>query len=197
MNGTMMYRMSRVIGLTLLLVAGLFSSGCTGRLFDFNLFIVGEQTSLERQVLGNYSALGENLLIYSSVRGVDEEGNLRPPPPSTPSQRAAFDAMRNREYNRDDVELLLRTSYAGERNDGLIEVRDSSIPIARLSEDQIREVIEEENADRSVILGRLIETSPAAAGQEDEVRWIFARLNQDAAPAGAWIQDREGRWRLK
>lgn len=175
----------------------LAATGCTGRLFDFNLFIVGEQTSLERQVLGNYSALGENLMIYSSVRGVDEDGNLRPPPPATTSQRAAFDAMRNREYNRDDVDLLLRTSYAGERNDGLLEVRDDSVPIARLTREQIDAVIAEENADRTTILDRLIQTTPGAEDEPDEVRWIFARLNQDAAPAGTWVQDRRGRWNLK
>jgi len=190
-------RGTRAVVLLTLLGMSLGSAGCIGRLFDFNLFIVGEQTALERQVLGNYAALGENLMIYSSVRGVDEEGNLRPPPPATESQQRAFDAMRNREYNRDDVLRLLRLSVIGERNDGLVEVRDGSITVPALSSDQIRTIIAEENADRQVLIDRLITTTPGGEEDQDEVRWIFARLNHDLAPSGAWLQDRAGRWSRK
>lgn len=191
--------MIRTIGTIAMLAILAFSTGC-GRLFDVNLFFVGEQTSLERQVLGTYSALGEDLLIYSSVRGVDPDGSLRPAPETTESQRAAFAAMRNREYNRDDIDRLLAGGFIGEDNRGMLQMQStgSSDTLQSLSTDQVAELIAEENGDRQVILARLVETSPGVTDEQlPQVFWIFASLNQDAAPAGSWIQDRAGNWRVK
>jgi hypothetical protein len=54
------------------------------------------------------------------------------------------------------------------------------------------------NNDRQLILARLVETTPAVTDEQlPEVFWIFATLNHDAAPAGSWIQDRQGNWRSK
>lgn len=192
--------MKRTLGtMTVLLVAMLLTAGC-GRLFDVNLFFVGEQTSLERQVLGTYSALGEDLLVYSSVRGVDPQGNLRPAPETTESQRAAFAAMRNREYNRDDIERLLAAGFVGEGNRGMLIVQaaDGSDSLQSLTADQVTQLVTEENTDRQNILARLVETSPGVTDEQlPQVFWIFATLNQDAAPQGSWVQDRQGNWRRK
>lgn len=175
----------------------LATTGC-GKLFDFRLQIVGEQTSLERQVLGTYGALGEDLLAYSSVRGVAPDGSLVLPPPATDSQRAAFAAMRNREYNRDDIDRLLAAGALGESRTGAIEVRDEALlATPGLAADEARVIIEEENNDRATILGRLIETTGGADANRAEVEWIFAKLNIDRAPAGAWVQDRAGNWSRK
>ncbi len=185
--------------ITLLMAVILVSTGC-GRLFDVNLFFVGEQTSLERQVLGTYSALGEDLLVYSSVRGVDPQGNLQPAPPTTESQRDAFAAMRNRDYNRDDIERLLAAGFIGEGNRGMLIVQTPDDPdaMASLTADQVTELVTEENTDRQVILARLVDTSPGVTDEQlPQVFWIFATLNQDAAPAGSWVEDQAGRWRRK
>lgn len=182
-----------------LLAAMLALSGC-GRLFDVNLFFVGEQTSLERQVLGTYSALGEDLLVYSSVRGVQPDGSLRASPETTESQRRAFNAMRNRDYNRDDIERLLAAGFVGEDNRGMLRTQSPDDPNAlpSLTANQVEQLVREENNDRQLILARLLETSPAVTDEEiPQVMWIFATLNQDAAPEGSWVQDRSGNWRQK
>jgi hypothetical protein len=179
-----------------LAMAALALSGCNRPLFGVNFFVVGEQTSLERQVLGTYGALGEDLLIYSSVRGVDEEGNLRTPPPRTESQEAAFAAMRNRDYNRDDVDAMLGAGLVGEGRNGLLEWRDRSAALPPgITLDQAERIVAEENRDRGVVLERLMATVPGidASGRQ-EVERIFAGLNRELAPSGAWVQADDGSW---
>lgn len=183
--------------LPLLLTLPLVLSGC-GSLFNLDLFFVGEQTSLEQQVLGTYSELGEDLMLYSSVRAVDPDGSLSPPPPATDSQRAAFDAMRNREYNRDDIDRLLRLGVFGEAGTGLLVRREQDAPGTLLSQEEIGLLLEEENADRQAILDRLLTTTPGVTeANRDEVVNVFANLNRDAAPAGSWVQTRTGEWTRK
>lgn len=183
-----------------MLVALALAAGCGGSLVNVNLNVVGEQTALEKQVLGTYRSLGEDLMIYSSVRGVDPEGGLKVPPQATASQRAACDAMRNRQYNRDDIDRLRRAGLAGEGRDGMLALRPEQAGqgLEELTAAQVTALIEEENRDRRAVLDRLIETTPGVTGaQRASVAWIFAGLNQDAAPAGAWVQNEDGSWRRK
>lgn len=189
-------RAARTAALFGLTVPILMLAGCAKSLFNVNFFVVGEQTSLEKQVLGTYGALGEDLLLYSSVRGVDEEGGLKTPPPATDSQQAAFAAMRNREYNRDDVNALLTAGLVGESQTGLLEWRDRNATLPPdLTLDQAERIVDEENRDRGNVLGRLMATVPGIDdASRKEVGRIFAGLNKELAPPGAWIQKEDGSW---
>ncbi len=164
-----------------------------------DVLVVGEQTALERQVLGSYRALGSDLAAYSSVRGVDPDGTLRLPPTATESEAAAMRAMQSRAYNRDDVNQLLAAGAVGEGNDGLLALRhDPPRPVGNISPAEIVRIVEEENMDRRTLIDRLMLTTPGIRpDQRGEVAWIFARLNRDAAPAGSPVQDRDGAWRTK
>lgn len=186
----MIRRTSIVAALAIALAA---TAGC-GSLFDVNLFVVGEQTALEKQVLGTYSALGEDLLVYSSVRGVDPEGNLKTPPPATDSQKAALAAMREREYNRDDIDALLVAGIVGEGIDGMLVSRPEPHGPVAIAPEEAARAVEEENAARAVVLGRLVETSGVAATDSAAVAAIFAGINRDAAPRDAWVQRPGGEW---
>ena len=179
------------------IVSGLvLPAGCGGKLFGINLFVVGERTALERQVLGTYEELGRDLASFASVRGVDPEGNIKPAVPTTDSQQAVLQALSNRRYNRDDVHSLLQSGFVGEGNDGmLIVMPNGSASQTDLEPPLVNTVLEEENADREVILQRLLESTPGVTEQDRaEVAWIFATLNQELAPPGAMIQTREGNW---
>jgi len=183
-----------------MLAATLMSAGCASSLVNVNLNVVGEQTALEKQVLGTYKSLGEDLMIYSSVRGVDESGSLKTPPPATDSQRAVSAAMRNREYNRDDIQRILAAGVAGESNDGRLVTRKEAAMenMDGLSRDQVQKLIEEENADRRIVVERLAATTPNLTNeQRGQVGSIFAQLNHEIAPAGAWLQNTDGSWRRK
>jgi len=176
----------------------LLATGCVGRLFDVNLRIAGEQTSLEKQVLGSYSALGRDLLAYSSVRGVEPDGSLRVPPPATDSQKGVAAAMRNQLYNRDDIDLLLLAEVVGEGRDGMLAVRGAATQPIPFNSGQVNALVEEENADRAAIMERLMTTTPdVTEADRESVQWIVARLYRDSAPAGAWLQDRTGQWSRK
>lgn len=187
---------TRRIASVALLAAALLAAGC-GRLFDVNLFVVGEQTALEKQVLGTYSALGEDLLVHASVRGVAEDGSLKVPPPATASQRAAFDAMRNREYNRDDVDALLAAGIVGEGIDGMLAPRPEPHGVVDLTAEERTRAVEEENRDRVAVLARLVETSGTGEADRAAVAAIFAGINRDAAPRGAWVERAAGQWSRK
>ena len=179
-------------------LASFLLGGC-GTLFEIDLTVVGEKTALERQVLGTYQDLGRDLTVYSSVRAVQPDGSLEPPPPTTESQREVLRAINNRRYNRDDLDTLLSAGVLGEANDGLVMMRQSEqLPVGDLTSDLVDQILEEENQDRETIIARLVKTTPGVTeGQRGEVAWIFAQLNQDLAPAGAPVQNREGEWRQK
>ncbi|MEI6970938.1 MAG: DUF1318 domain-containing protein [bacterium] len=183
-----------------LLAVSLSSAGCISSLFNVNLNVVGEQTALEKQVLGTYKSLGEDLMVYSSVRGVDESGSLKTPPASTDSQRAACTAMRNRDYNRDDVQRILAAGIAGEGKDGQLIARKEagSETVEGLTREQVIKLVEEENGDRRVVVERLATTTPnLTSEQRAQVGSIFAQLNHEIAPAGTWLQNQDGSWRRK
>lgn len=185
--------------LTLLLLATVALAGCGGSLLDLNLVVVGEQTALERQVLGSYRALGTDLQAYASVRAVQPDGSLSEKPVATPSQTAALRAMQNREYNRDDLDLLLANGVLGERNDGMLERLIVPLPpVERITPALIERIVQEENRDRATILERLRATVPEAKdAPPGEIEWIFAGTNFELAPAASQIQERDGTWRAK
>ncbi len=189
--------MTQLIRMTLILFLAMGLSSCRGGLL--NVFVVPEQTVLENQVIGTYEDLGRELTVYASVRAIQPDGSLTPAPPTTPSRQAALDAMRNRLYNEDDVQFLLRNDVVGEGRFGLLTRRVTELsPVGTLTPDAIQLIIEEENNDRMVLIQRLIRTTPGVSEEDrPEVEWIFATLNQDAAPSGAWIEDQQGQWRRK
>lgn len=184
----------------IMLASTLIATGCASSLVNVSLNVVGEQTALEKQVLGAYKSLGEDLMIYSSVRGVDESGSLKTPPAATDSQRAACAAMRNREYNRDDIQRVLASGIAGEGNNGQLVLRKEAAAetIEGLTGAQVRKLIDEENVDRCLIIERLAATTPGLTGdQRAQIGLIFAQLNHEIAPAGTWLQNQDESWRRK
>lgn len=173
-------------------------NGCGGQLFGVNLVFVGEQTALERQVLGTYEEIGRDLTTFSSVRAVDPDGNIIVPPPMTGSQAEVMRALNNRRYNRDDLDVLLTAGVVREGNDGMLSINPEAPEEWPLQEAMTRQIIEEENRDREVILNRLMQTTPGVEeGDREEVAWILATLNQQAAPGSSLVQERDGRWRVK
>lgn len=192
--------MSRRIAapLAALAAALLTLTGC-GPLVGVNVFVVGERTSLEKQVLGTYKSLNADFESYGSVRGVDPDGALRQPPPVTDSKSAAIHALQNRAYNRDDIEDFLRKGFVGEGNRGILILQDATL--AREEADRqafIRALVAEENKDRETLMQRLIDTTPGIAPEDaDRVRALYASLNRDQAPAGSLTQGEDGSWLVK
>ncbi|CAN5382616.1 hypothetical protein BH09SUM1_BH09SUM1_03240 [soil metagenome] len=186
------------IAIALLLLSTMQLSGCLGKLFGINLTVVGEKTALEKQVLGTYQEIGRDLASYASVRGVNEDGTLKPSPEVTDSQRAVLQALNDRQYNRDDLQTMLRAGVLGEANTGLVVILRDPAPGDEIPPKLAQEVFTEENADRATVLGRLMQTTPGVTEKDRaQVEWIFTTLNEDLAPAGSRVQDQSGAWRTK
>lgn len=181
-----------------LLAATLALAGC-GSFLSVNVFVVGERTSLEKQVLGNYRALSADFESFGSVRGIDEFGRVKKPPEITDSKQASIQAMQDRAYNKDDVTAFLTEGLVGEDNQGRLTIFDDArAAIAPQRQSFVRTVVDEENKDREILIRRLMETTPdVTAEDEGRVRALFASLNRDTAPTGARIQNEDGTWAVK
>ncbi len=154
--------------------------------------VTGEKTALEREVIGTYHEMEEDTWMVASARTARGEDKVK----ISPEKRKVLDALQEQKFNKDDIDAFKRQAYVGENNQGFLEVRPSrelgSNPeTGKLVEDIIRE----ENADREIIMGRVIELNDALKkAVRDDVMGIFARMNQDNSPSGTWIQRPDGTW---
>ncbi len=184
-------RLSPAVGkamgrLLLFLPLGLALVGCS--IHAPEIRVTGERSALERQVLGSYQRFSEDLWMLGSYRSPGDTIRL------AEERISLLKSVRRRQFNRDDRMRLLELGWVGEAADGMLVAR----PEAELSGDsdhELRErLLRQENEDRRRILARLLALNP---GSEDELRRIFAGIQRDESPKGAWIQDEGGRWRRK
>ncbi len=170
--------------------------GCSGPLVGVNVEVVDEKTLLERQILGTYDELSKEMVMLASVRGVDEGGKIKPLPYLPPGKEKAVRAAQSREFNRDDVDAFKKEGCAGENKSGLL----SPLGCAKLKKNPayakfVKEVMEEENRDRLVLLSRVIETSESMTSKDlPKLQRVFAQMNRDAAKPGERIELDDGRW---
>ncbi len=157
---------------------------------------VAEPTALERQLLGAYRKLDEELVWVSSVRG---PGGAAPELGDLEEQ-----ALRKRllqRFNEDDLRALKSQGCVGEAQNAEVraadcdDVRDSAWASVR------RRVIAEENEARDVIIrwaasevARQRGDPVASAAVEAEVRSAYAALLRDAAEPDDLLEGPDGRW---
>ncbi len=197
--------MRRLLG-GLLCVVALAAGGCSwlGGLVGAKIEVRGSQESLEQQVLGSFDQVGKEVYVLAGVRSIDPiSGAPEPPPPMTQSESRALAARRRMEYNRDDILSFERQGVVGEANDGTVATFPDAM--AKLKTDDPRryalvtDVVKEENADRAVVMQRIVDTNPELTGEKglDQVRSILAaRYRQDAEP-GMKVQLPDGTWTTK
>ena len=154
--------------------------------------VTGEMTTLEREVLGTYHEMEEDTWMIASTRAARGEGKVK----ISPEKRKVLDAMQSQKFNKDDIDEFKKKGYVGEDQEGYLEVRPSD----ELSENEtqrnlVMEIIQEENGDREIIMGRVIELNDSLkkTGRQ-EILKIFAKMNQDNSPGGTWIQLADGEW---
>ena len=157
--------------------------------------IVGEKTALEKQILGTYAQIEEDVWMVASVRSSEEgEGVVL-----SEEKKRVLDAMQNRAFNKDDIEEFKQDGCVGENNRGLLVIR----PCAKLEKDAeyralVERIVEEDNRDRKIIMQRVIEVNEEIGPEaEAEVAAVFAKMNRDSAQPGDWIQMPDGKWTRK
>lgn len=189
-----------------LLLALLVCNGCTLAKVDVN--VVSERTSLENQVLGTYNSLSEDLLLVASVRGVSPTGKIEAPPRHTPEQQEATRALETISFHADDVESFKRLGWAGENRDGLLtpfgrEIPNQLTPELRsfatlYSEAEFRQVIDEVNQSREVLMNRVVQTNENFTAKDlPAIRKVFARINRQNSAPGTKVQSDDGTWTIQ
>jgi len=149
--------------------------------------ITGERSALEKQILGQYQALSQDLWAVGSTRALPDSLGTES------TSQAVNEAIRVRRFYLDDRQRYLAEGRIGERLDGLLEQRqDPSIPpMTPLEQGNFNNFWFPELGARQTILDRLKRLNP---GQEEEVVRIFAGIQRDEAPPGSWVQSAAGRW---
>jgi uncharacterized protein YdbL (DUF1318 family) len=156
--------------------------------------ITGEKTVLEKEILGTYHQMREDTWMVASTRSGSEKPN--PPAPMSPEKKRSLDALREQEFNKDDVEEFKQKGFVGEANDGRLMVRPSEeLSRAQDTSKLVEEIIQEENADRQIIMERVVELNDALKrAVPKDVSAVFAKMYQDNSPSGTWIQRPDESW---
>lgn len=166
--------------------------GCSGPLVGVT--VVDEKTALENQVLGTYQELSQEVLLVASVRYIDPQGKLVAQPALPPGKEGAIRAMQRSAFNKDDIDRLKAQGILGENNEGGITV----VAPDKIDSDRhafVRNLVEEENADREVLMQRILATNETLTRQDmPKIRRTFAALNRDRARPGDFVQLEEGTW---
>ena len=154
--------------------------------------ITGEKSALENQVIGSYEKIEEDTWMVASVRSTNKKKAKK----VSPEQKRVSEAMKNRKFNKDDIDELKRDGAVGENKRGFLEAR----PLAKLTKDpeykkRVTELIKEENRDREIVMNRIAENSMNAS--KEEVYAIMAGYNREKADPGTWIQLPDREWRKK
>jgi len=185
------------------LVGLLLLGGCTLAKVDVN--VVSERTSLENQVLGTYNRLSEDLLLVASVRGVSPTGKIEVRLPKSPEQQDATRALETISFHADDLESFKRLGWAGENREGLITAFPRDIPkslppdlksFATLyNEAEFRQVVDEVNQSREVLMQRVVQTNENFTARDlPVIRKVFAKINRQSSAPGTKVQADDGTW---
>ncbi|MFC1856931.1 DUF1318 domain-containing protein [Thermodesulfobacteriota bacterium] len=183
----------------------IFFVGCT--LADVKVEVMSERTALENQVLGTYNALDTEMLLVASVRGVDSRGRIKTPPRHSQEHKDAVAAMQVLSFHADDLQAFKQLAWAGENNQGLVEIFEMSkknIPEGlkdfseRFKPEEFSYVISQINGAREIVMHRVIETNENLTEADmPEIRRIFGKLNIETALPGEKIQKPDGTWTVK
>lgn len=169
-------------------------SACT-----IDVAIHSERTALERQIIGTHEEIDTNLLMLSSVRAVDKDGNTKVHQISDLKKRA-HDARQNQRFNQDDLDELKSHGLIGETLAGDVALlpqsirADTSLSMLEFA----KTLLIEENNDRQIIWQRIIQVNEQINPSDlDVVRKTYAKQMIDKSPPGSWIQDSLGQWSRK
>ena len=180
--------MNRIIP-TLLLA---FLPACGGPLVGVT--VVDERTALENQVLGTYQELNQQVMLVASVRYIDPKGKLKQTQELPPGKKDVVRALQRVSFNKDDLNRYKSLGIIGENNEGGVTLLEPE-KVEPADRAFVENLVKEENEDRLVIMGRIIETNETLSPTDlPRVHKMFAALNRDKALKGERIQLDNGKW---
>lgn len=170
----------------------LFAISCSVKAPEVS--VTGEKTALENQVIGTYEQIEEDAWTLTSVRAVGGQPGSQPK--MSEEKKRVLEAVQGRKFNKDDIEEFLKAGIVGENNKGFLEIiHPEKIGDDEILRKRVDKIVKSENEYRRIIMKRIILLNEEAAkAGEENVGHIFAKMNRDSAPAGAWIQTDTGEW---
>lgn len=184
--------MSPVKPISILLFLLLLISGCA--IILPKITATGERTALENQIVGSYKMIEEDAWMVASLRA----GNVPDTLQISTEKRRALEAVLRQRFNADDIDDFKLKGYIGEKIDGLLEIRPSASDADSASQALLNRVVSEENEDRALVMRRVVELHPEIDPSDRvKIGQVYARLKQEASPAGTWIQKETGEWAKK
>ena len=169
--------------------------GCGGPLVGVT--VVDERTALENQVLGTYEELNQEVLLVASVRYIDPKGQLQKAPEIPQGKKTVIRALQRTSFNKDDIDQYKAQGVLGENNQGGITLLASD-QVAPDKLPFVENLVQEENADRDIVMRRVIETNEKLSEKDwPRVKKMFAALNRDKALPGSMVQSDDGKWAKK
>ena len=172
-----------------------FLAGCGGPLVGVT--VVDERTALENQVLGTYEELNQEVLLVASVRYIDPKGQLQKAPEIPQGKKRVIRALQRASFNKDDIDQYKAQGVLGENNQGGITLLASD-QVAPGQLPFVQSLVQEENADRDIVMRRVIETNEKLSEKDwPRVKKMFAALNRDKALPGSMVQSDDGKWAKK
>jgi hypothetical protein len=165
--------------------------------FSAKINVVDERTALENQILGSYQELDSNLQLLASVRDPAPAAAAGAADLSQFSlaRRKAIAARQTQQFNRDDVDELKGLGCLGEGQDGLLAERPCEATRDPVVAERLAKLLPSENQARAILFRFVIASSPEL-GEADlpQVVSAFARIQQEQARKGDWIQAPAGEW---
>ena len=182
--------MNRIHYPYLLCICILLITGCSIKAPEVR--VTGEKTALEREVIGTYHQMREDTWMIASTRAVNEDTTVT----VSHEKKQVLEALREQEYNKDDIDEFKQKGYVGENNQGFLDIRPSeTLDSDEKMKNLVEEIVEEENRDRDIIMRRVIELNESLKkAVREDVLIIFARMNQENSLPGTWIQQPDGEW---
>lgn len=152
---------------------------------------IGQKTSLERQLIGEFEPLTQEEILSSSVRAAAGSGNVA----LDDLHQHAVAARRRQLFNRDDVDELKQRGCLGELHDAKLAVRDCEHADAPDIAERLQRLILEENEDRAAIIDWALAADPIlTSADRDQVVKVYARMIRERAGAGEWFRSDSGEW---
>jgi len=192
---------SKLVTFTFILTT--FSS-CTVNIPDIK--VTGEKTALENQVLGEYKKIKEDAWMIASERGnnVEKDSNLEIPA----DKKEIVEAIRNREFNKDDVDEFKNSGLIGENREGLVElvVEDNELDKKLKPKDikLLNKIVSEENIDREIIMMRIYDLSFKSENDNNskneivsEIKLSFFKMNLNESPENTFYLNEQNKWERK
>jgi len=168
-------------------------AGC-GNCLTVTTVNIGQKTSLERQLIGDFEPLTEEEMLAASVRsqggvGAGSLDDLR---------QRAISARQRQLFNRDDVQELLGQACLGETSAARLAARKCGAQSAADVAARVARLVSEENQDRDAIIEWAIAIDPVLTpADRAQVVAVYARLLQEQLQTGHWYESSEKGWTQK